>query len=208
MSNISESKNINTIDEPLFEQYLSSDGSSNSSHIRGILKRPLTDLDKLIEAQKLKQLSKTLTIITFIVVYTPIIAFNLYFAYTDKTSCISKVNPIINLKLYDYLTIQAYTMAFTLGLIILDEFVNNLDCTLFKTLFKTLYNNYMLIYRVFSLSWIAIGVILFVFIAYKRLCNNGIYYYIAAVTVILASSILISVIHQYKYESKLNNNST
>jgi len=201
MSNINESKNNNTIDEPLFEQSLS---SSNSSHIKGILKRPLTDLDKLIEAQRLKQLSKTLTIITFIVVYIPIISFNLYFAYTDNTSCISRVNPIINITLYDYLTVQAYTMALTLGLIILDEFVDNRN----TTIFKTFYNNYILCYRVFSLVWISIGVILFIFIAYKRLCSNGIHYYLTVVTVILAFSILISVIHQYKCNFKINNNST
>jgi hypothetical protein len=197
----SNSNSNSTIDEPLFNQSVS---SSNSSNIRGILKRPLTDLDKLIEKQRLKQLAKTLTIITFIVVYTPIIAFNLYFAYTDNTSCISRVNPIIALTLYDYLTIQAYTMAFTLGLFILDEIVDNRD----GTIFKIFYNNYILCYRVFSLAWISIGVILFIFIAYKRLCSNGIFYYVAAVTVVLASTILISVIHQYKYDSKLNNNLT
>ena len=197
MSNVSNS----TIDEPLFEQSLS---SSNSSNIKGILRRPLTDLDKLIEAQRLKQLARILTIITFIVVYTPIISFNLYFAYTDNTSCISRVNPIIALTLYDYLTIQAYTMAFTLGLIVLDEFVDNRD----GTIFQTFYNNYILCYRAFSLAWISIGIILFIFIAYKRLCSNGIFYYVAIVTVVLASSILISIIHQYKCNSKLNNNST
>lgn len=204
MSNISKSKSNSTIDEPLFEHSLSSSSSSTSSNIRGILKRPLTDLDKLIEEQRLKKIAKTVTIITFIVVYTPIIAFNLYFAYTDKTSCISRVNPIISLTLYNYLTIQAYTMAFTLGLIVIDEFVDNRD----GTIFKTFYNNYILCYRVFSLSWIAIGVIIFIFIAYKRLCSNSIYYYVAVVTVILAFSILFSVIHQYKYNSKLNNNLT
>ena len=201
---VSKSKSNNTIDEPLFEQSLSSDSSSNSSNIRGILKRPLTDLDKLLEEQRLKKIAKTVTIITFIVVYTPIIAFNLYFAYTDNTSCISRVNPIISLTLYDYLTIQAYTMTFTLGLIVLDEFVDNRD----GTIFKTFYNNYILCYRVFSLSWIAIGVIIFIFITYNRLCSNGIHYYVAVVTIILAFSILFSVIHQYKCNSKINNNST
>jgi hypothetical protein len=196
--------NKSTINEPLFEQSLSSDGSSNSSNIRGILKHPRTDLDKLLEEQRLKKIAKIVTIITFIVVYTPIIAFNLYFAYTNKTLCVSRESPIIGLSLYNYLTVQAYTMAFTLALIILDDFVDNRE----GTLFKTFYNNYILCYRVFSLSWIAIGVIIFIFITYNRLCSNGIHYYVAVVTVILAFSILFSVIRQYNYDSKLNNIST
>jgi hypothetical protein len=204
MSNISKSISNNTMDEHLFEHSLSSSSSSTSSNIRGILKRTRTDLDKLLEEQRLKKIAKIVTIITFIVVYTPIIAFNLYFAYTDNTSCVLRESPIIGLSLYNYLTVQAYTMAFTLTLIILDDFADNLD----HTFFKTFYKNYILWYRVFSLSWIAIGVIIFIFIAYKRLCSNGIFYYVAAVTVVLASSILISVIHQYKYDSKLNNNLT
>ena len=190
------------MDEPLFDQSLSS--NNNSSNIRGILKRPLTNLDKLIEKQRLKQIVRTLTIITFIVVYIPIIAFNLYFAYTDNTSCVLRNSPIISLSLYNYLTVQAYTMAITLGLILLDEFVDNRE----GTLFKTIYNNYILCYPLFSLAWIAIGVIIFIFITYNRLCSNGIYYYVAGITSILAFSILIAVVYQYKEETKLNNNST
>ena len=206
MSNISisKSKSNSTMDEPLFEQSLSSDGSSNSSNIKGILNRPRTDLDKLIEEQRLKKIAKIVTIIIFIVVYTPIIAFNLYFAYTDNTSCVSRESPIIGLSLYNYLTVQAYTMAFTLALIILDDFVDNRE----DTFFKMFYNNYILCYRVFSLSWIAIGVIIFIFITYNRLCSNSIHYYVAIITVILAFSILFAVIRQYKYDSKLNNIST
>ena len=203
MSSISVSNSVSTMDEPLFDQSLSSSNSSNTN-IRSILKRPLTDLDKLIEEHRIKKMAKTLTILTFVVVYTPIIAFNLYFAYSDNTSCISQKSPIIGLNLYNYLTVQAYTMATTLGLIILDNFVDNRE----GTLFKTFYSNYILCYRVFSLSWIAIGVILFIFITFNRLCSNGIYYYVAVTTVLLALSILISVIHQYKSDNKLNNNST
>lgn len=203
MSNISN--NNNTMDEPLFEHSLSSSGSSsNSSNIKGILKRPRTDLDKFLEEQRLKKMSKMLIIITFIVVYTPIIAFNLYFAYTNNTSCVLKEAPMIGLNLYNYLTVQAYTMAATLGLIILDEFVDNRQ----GTIFKTVYNNYILCYRVFSMAWISIGIIIFIFITYNRLCSNGIYYYVSVIISILAFSILIGVIHQYKDKSKLNNNST
>lgn len=204
MSSVSNSNSNNTMDEHLFEHSLSSSSSSTSSNIRGILKRTRTNLDKLLEEQRLKKIAKIVTIITFIVVYTPIIAFNLYFAYTDNSSCVLRESPIIGLSLYNYLTVQAYTMAFTLTLIILDDFVDNRD----DTFFKTFYNNYILCYRVFSLSWIAIGVIIFIFITYNRLCSNGIHYYVAVVTVILAFSILFAVIRQYNYDSKLNNIST
>lgn len=206
MSNISDIKSNSTIDEPLFDQSLSSDMSSNSSNtnIRSIMKRPLTDLDKYIEKQRLKTIARMITIITFIVVYIPIIAFNLYFAYTDNTSCVSQRNPMIGLTLYNYLTVQAYSLALTLALIILDEIIDQLDGVLFKSLYK----NYILCYRVFSIVWISIGVIIIIFITYNRLCSNGIYYYVAVITSILAFSIIISIVHQYKEDDKLNNNST
>ena len=44
----SKSNSVSTIDEPLFDQSLSSNNSSNTN-IRGIMKHPLTDLDKYIE---------------------------------------------------------------------------------------------------------------------------------------------------------------
>jgi len=195
--------NNDQLSSPLVEESLS-DTSINSPNIRGILKQQMTSVDKLDQQLKLRQLAKTLTIITFIVVYTPIIAFNLYFAYSDNTSCVSYINPIIGLNLYDYLTVQAYTMTFTLGLIVLDEFV---DPRIF-TRFKTFYDNYILCYRVFSLAWISVGIILFISITYNRLCSNGIYYYVATVTGLLAFSIMISVFKQYKDDDKLKNNST
>jgi hypothetical protein len=208
----SNNSNNSQLDDPLFEQSLSSDASNNSNNspnIRGILKRPLTDLDKFRQQNQLKQMARMFTIITFIVVYTPIIAFNLYFALTDNTSCVSRVNPIIGLTLYDYLTIQAYSMALTLALIILDHFY---DPKIFPR-FKTFYNNYILCYRIFSLIWVSIGVIIFVFITYKRLCSSGIYYYVAIITGILTFSIMLGIISQYKNDTKLNddelnNNST
>jgi uncharacterized membrane protein len=203
--------NNSQLDDMLVEQSLSSDCSNNSnnSNVRSILKRPLTDLDKFRHQHQLKQMARMFTIITFIVVYTPIIAFNLYFAFTDNTSCVSRVNPIIGLTLYDYLTIQAYGMTLTLALIVLDDFY---DPKIFPR-FKTFYNNYILCYRVFSLIWVSIGVIIFVFVTYKRLCSTGIYYYVGAVTSILTFTIIVGIICQYKNnntnnESKLNENST
>lgn len=201
---ISDSKSNNTIDEPLFDQSLSSNSNSSNTNIRSIMKRPLTDLDKYIEKQRLKTMSRMITIITFIVVYIPIIAFNLYFAYTDNTSCVSQRSPMIGLTLYDYLTVQAYSLALTLALIILDEIIDQLDGVLFKSLYK----NYILCYRVFSIVWISVGVIMIIFITYNRLCSNGIYYYVGAITSILAFSIIISIVQQYKEDYKLNNNST
>jgi len=201
------SNNTDQLTTSLVEESLSintSNTSINSPNVRGILKKQMTNIDKLIQQQKLKELVRTFTMITFIVVYTPIIAFNLYFAYTNNTSCVSQINPIIGLNLYDYLTVQAYTMTFTLGLIVLDEFVD------YKRyhIFKSLYDNYILCYRVFSLAWISIGVILFIFITYNKLCNNGIYYYVTIVTSILTFCTIISIIQHYKDEAKLNNNST
>ena len=180
----SKSNSVSTIDEPLFDQSLSSNNSSNTN-IRGIMKHPLTDLDKYIEKQRLKTMARMITIITFVVVYIPIIAFNLYFAYTDNTSCVSQKSPMIGLTLYDYLTVQAYSLALTLALIILDEIIDQLDGVLFKSLYK----NYILCYRVFSIVWISVGVIIFIFITYNRLCSNGIYYYVGVITSILAFSI-------------------
>ena len=191
------SNNNDSLNDPLFEESLS---KSSSPSIRGILKPPI---DKLDQQLKLNQLARTLTIGIFIVVYAPIIAFNLYFAYTNNTLCVSYINPIIGLSLYDYLTVQAYTMAFTLGLIIFDEFVDFRD----GTMFKTFYDNYILCYRVFSLAWVSVGIILFIFITYKRLCSNGIYYYVATITGILAFGTILAVVQQYN-DDKVNNNST
>lgn len=198
MSNNNEQLTSCLVEESLY------DTSINSPIIRSILKQQMTSVDKLNQQRRLSQLAKTLTIITFIVVYTPIIAFNLYFAYSDNTSCVSYINTIIGLNLYDYLTVQAYTMTFTLGLIVLDELV---DPRIF-TRFKTFYDNYILCYRVFSLAWISVGIILFISITYNRLCSNGIYYYVATVTVLLVFSTMISVFKQYKDDDKLKNNST
>jgi len=191
------SNNNDSLNDPLFEESLS---KSSSPSIRGILKPPI---DKLDQQLKLNQLARTLTIGIFIVVYAPIIAFNLYFAYTNNTLCVSYINPIIGLSLYDYLTVQAYTLTFTLGLIIFDEFVDFRD----GTMFKTFYDNYILCYRVFSLAWVSVGIILFIFITYKRLCSNGIYYYVATITGILAFGTILAVVQQYN-DDKVNNNST
>ena len=198
MSNNNEQLTSCLVEESLSET------SINKSSIRGILKQQMTSVDKLDQQRRLSQLAKTLTIITFIVVYTPIIIFNLYFAYTNNTSCISYINPIIRLTLYDYLTVQAYTLAFTLGLIIFDEIVDFRD----GTLFKTFYDNYILCYRVFSLAWVSVGIILFIFITYRGLCSNGIYYYVATITGILAFGTILAVVQYYNDENKLKNNST
>lgn len=197
------SNNKDQLITPLVEESLS-DISINSPSIRGILKKQMTNVDKLIQQQQLKEMARVFKMITFIVVYTPIIAFNLYFAYTNNTSCVSQVAPIIGLNLYHYLTVQAYTMAFTLGLIVLDEFVDSKG----GSIFKTFYNNYILFYRVFSIAWISIGIIIFIFISYNRLCGDGIYYYVTIVTAILTFCIIVSIIQHYKDEAKLNNNST
>ena len=197
------SNNNDQLSSHLVEESLS-DTSINTPTIRGILKQQMTSVDKLDQQRRLSQLAKTLTIGIFIVVYAPIIAFNLYFAYTNNTSCVSYVNPIIGLSLYDYLTIQAYTMTFTLGLIVLDEFV---DTQIF-TRFKTFYDNYILCYRVFSIAWVSVGIILFTFITYRSLCSNGIYYYVAIVTGVLALSTMASIVKQYNDDYKLNNSST
>lgn len=197
------SNNNDQLSSHLVEESLS-DTSINTPSIRGILKQQMTSVDKLDQQLKLSQLAKTLTIGIFIVVYAPIIAFNLYFAYTNNTSCVSYVNPIIGLSLYDYLTIQAYTMTFTLGLIVLDEFV---DPRIF-TRFKIFYDNYILCYRVFSIAWVSVGIILFTFITYRSLCSNGIYYYVAIVTGVLALSTMASIVKQYNDDYKLNNSST
>jgi hypothetical protein len=196
------SNNNEQLSSPLVEESLS-DTSINTPSIRGILKQQMTSVDKLDQQRRLSQLAKTLTIGIFIVVYAPIIAFNLYFAYTNNTSCVSYVNPIIGLSLYDYLTIQAYTMTFTLGLIVLDEFI---DPQIF-TRFKTFYDNYILCYRVFSIAWVSVGIILFTFITYKSLCSNGIYYYVAIVTGVLALSTMASIVKQYNDDYTLNNSS-
>lgn len=197
------SNNTNKLEDPLVEESLS-DISINSPSIRGILKKQMNNIEKIQEEQNLKQMYKMLTIITFIVVYTPIIAFNLYFAYTDNTSCVSKVIPTIGLNLYHYLTFQAYVMTLTLGLFILNQILDFRE----GTIFKSLYNIYVLCYRVFSVGWISIGIILFAFITYNSLCSNGIYYYVTIITAILSFCTIVSIIQHYKDEAKLHNNST
>lgn len=197
------SNNTNQLDDPLVEESLS-DISINSPSIRGILKKQMNNLEKLREEQNLKEMAKMVTIITFIVVYTPIIALNLYFAFTNNTSCVSKVIPTIGLNLYDYLTVQAYSMATTLGLIILGDLLDAQDGSSFKSFYKI----YVSFYRIFSLVWISIGIVLFVFITHKKLCSNGIYYYVTIMTGILTFCTVFSIIQHYKDEAKLNNIST
>jgi hypothetical protein len=197
------SNNTNQLTTSLIEESLS-DTSINSPNIRGILKQQMTNLEKLRQQQELKEMAKIFKMVTFIVVYAPIIGFNLYFAYSNNTSCVYKLNPFIGLNLYDYLTVQAYIMTLTLGLIIFDRIFDFRD----DTIFKTFYNNYILFYRVFSIAWISIGIIILIFITYNRLCSNGIYYYVTIVTGILTFCTIVSIIQHYKDEAKLNNNST
>ena len=86
------SNNTNQLSTPLVEDSLSSSASSN---IKSILKHPLTNIDKLRQQQQLNRIAKMLTIATFVVVYTPIIAFNLYFAFTNNSLCVYKINQFI-----------------------------------------------------------------------------------------------------------------
>ena len=184
---------INQMDEPLVEQSLSDDKTINPIvNIKGILKKPETDLEKLRQQVYLNEIAKNLTILTFIVCYVPIIAGNLYFAYTDTTSCISRQNPIIGLTLYDYLSVQAYTLAFTLIIII----ANILCEPHSESIWKTFYNNYILFYRAFAVFWFALGIIVLLFLVHKRLCNNGIYYYVIILMgVTIITWVLLAILH-------------
>ena len=167
--------NINQIDDTLIEQSLSDDISINPIvNIRGILKKPDTDLDEMMQRIRLNQLAKNLTMLTFIICYAPIIIGNLYFAFNDETYCISRHNPLIGLTLYDYLSIQAYVMLATLLIIILSIVYEPKD----DSIWKTIYDNYILCYRAFSAFWLAFGIIIFAFLTYKQSCNNHIYYYL------------------------------
>ena len=166
---------INQIDEPLDEQSLSDDNSINPIvNIKGILKKPETDINEMIQRMRLNQLAKNLTMLTFIICYAPIIIGNLYFAFNDNTYCISRRNPLIGLTLYDYLSIQAYVMSLTLALIMLSIVYEPKD----DSIWKTIYDNYILCYRAFSAFWLAFGLIIFAFLTYKQSCNNHIYYYL------------------------------
>ena len=166
---------INQIDEPLIEQSLSDDKTINPIvNIKGILKKPETDINEMIQRMRLNQIAKNLTMLTFIICYAPIIFGNLYFAYTDDTYCISRHNPLIGLTLYDYLSIQAYVMFLTLVLIILSIVYEPKD----DSIWKISYDNYILGYRAFSAFWLVFGIIIFAFLTYKQSCNNHIYYYL------------------------------
>ena len=166
---------INQIDEPLIEQSLSDDKTINPIvNIKGILKKPETDINEMIQRMRLNQLAKNLTMLTFIICYAPIIIGNLYFAFNDNTYCISRRNPLIGLTLYDYLSIQAYVMSLTLALIMLSIVYEPKD----DSIWKTIYDNYILCYRAFSAFWLAFGLIIFAFLTYKQSCNNHIYYYL------------------------------
>jgi hypothetical protein len=166
---------INQIDEPLIEQSLSDDKTINPIvNIKGILKKPETDINEMIQRMRLNQLAKNLTMLTFIICYAPIIIGNLYFAFNDNTYCISRRNPLIGLTLYDYLSIQAYVMSLTLALIMLSIVYEPKD----DSIWKTIYDNYILCYRAFSAFWLVFGLIIFAFLTYKQSCNNHIYYYL------------------------------
>jgi hypothetical protein len=184
---------INQIDEPFIEQSLSDDKTINPIvNIKGILKKPDTDLDEMMQRIRLNQIAKNLTMLTFIICYAPIIFGNLYFAYTDDTYCISRHNPLIGLTLYDYLSIQAYVMFLTLVLIILSIVYEPKD----DSIWKTIYNNYILCYRAFSVFWLVFGIIIFAFLTYKQSCNNHIYYYlIITISIMTFTWVAVAFLH-------------
>jgi hypothetical protein len=184
---------INQIDEPLVEQSLSDDKTINPIvNIKGILKKPDTDLDEMMQRIRLNQIAKNLTMLTFIICYAPIIFGNLYFAYTDDTYCISRHNPLIGLTLFDYLSIQAYVMSLTLALITLSIVYEPKD----NSIWKTIYDNYILCYRAFSAFWLVFGIIIFAFLTYKQSCNNHIYYYlIITISITTFTWVAVAFIH-------------
>jgi hypothetical protein len=184
---------INQIDEPLDEQSLSDDNSINPMvNIKGILKKPETDINEMIQRMRLNQLAKNITMLTFIISYAPIIIGNLYFAFNDDTYCISRRNPLIGLTLYDYLSIQAYVMCLTLALIILSIVYEPKD----DSIWKTIYNNYILCYRAFSVFWLVFGIIIFAFLTYKQSCNNHIYYYlIITISIMTFTWVAVAFLH-------------
>ena len=184
---------INQIDEPLIEQSLSDDKTINPIvNIKGILKKPETDINEMIQRMRLNQLAKNLTMLTFIICYAPIIIGNLYFAFNDNTYCISRRNPLIGLTLYDYLSIQAYVMSLTLALIMLSIVYEPKD----DSIWKTIYDNYILCYRAFSAFWLAFGLIIFAFLTYKQSCNNHIYYYlIITISITTFTWVAVAFIH-------------
>jgi hypothetical protein len=184
---------INQIDEPFIEQSLSDDKTINPIvNIKGILKKPDTDLDEMMQRIRLNQIAKNLTMLTFIICYAPIILGNLYFAYTDDTYCISRHNPLIGLTLFDYLSIQAYVMSLTLALITLSIVYEPKD----DSIWKTIYDNYILCYRAFSAFWLVFGIIIFAFLTYKQSCNNHIYYYlIITISIMTFTWVAVAFIH-------------
>jgi hypothetical protein len=177
----------------LIEQSLSEDNSNNPIvNIKGILKKPETDINEMIQRMRLNQLAKNLTMLIFIISYAPIIIGNLYFAFIDDTYCISRRNPLIGLTLYDYLSIQAYVMSITLALIILSIVYEPKD----DSIWKTIYDNYILCYRAFSVFWLVFGIIIFAFLTYKQSCNNHIYYYlIITISIMTFTWVAVAFLH-------------
>jgi len=187
-------RNIDKIHEPLFDQSLSDEYVVNPiCNIKGILKKPMSEIENQQHKARLNQVAKYLTIATFITIYLPIIIFNLYFAYTDK-SCILYKTPKFALNIYDYLMGEAYIMFFTLSVIVLSVLCEPNE----DSMWKLAYDSYIMFYKVFSLIWLVIGIIIFWFIIDNKKCNNSLYYYMFTFLTIKMIGQIINIIIHYK----------
>ena len=188
-------RKIDQIDEPLFDQSLSDEYVVNPiCNIKGILKKPVSESEDKQHKARLNQIAKYLTIATFITIYLPIIICNLYFAYTDK-SCILYKIPKFALNIYDYLMGEAYIMFFTLSVIVLSVIYDPDE----DSIWKLAYDSYIMCYKIFSLIWLVIGIIIFWFIIDNQQCNHSLYYYMFTfLTIKMIGQIINIIIHYNK----------
>ena len=186
--------NINQIEEPLFDQSLNDDYVvSPMYNIKGILKKQMTEFEEIQNKARINQLAKYLSIATFITIYLPIIICNLYFAYTDK-SCVLYTTPKFSLNIYDYLMGESYIMFFTLNIIVLSVICEPDE----NSIWKFAYDTYIISYKVFSMIWLVIGIIIFWFIIDNKQCNHSLYYYMLTFLTIKMIGQIINIIIHYK----------
>jgi hypothetical protein len=169
--------------------------NSNSSNIiRGILKKPPSESDIFQRSFEIKQMAKQLTIITFMLIYFPIIGLNLWFAFTDF-SCINTSNSFIQLNLYDYLVVDSITLLTTLISIILSIIYDPQD----HSILKHLYDGYIMCYKLFSLIWLTLGAVIFwLLIDSFRSCSYNVYYYLTVVIIIRIAIHAFYILVHYK----------
>lgn len=140
--------------------------------------------------------AKIIIVIILAVFMLPFGITNLYYAYTDN-SCVNLPAGRLAITLKDFLLVDGYYLlsAFTIvsAFIIFTDNLkkdNNNDSMLCK-IFGLLVS---IIFKTFTLSWLILGAVIFWKLIDNDLCDNGIYNYIYAMTIIKFSFVGLELI--------------